>query len=51
MREVDYRTTENATHNLTKRDIKQYKEQRGEAPPERFEAPCQERMRRKRHAL
>ena len=36
MREVDYRTTENATHNLTKRGIKQYKEQRGEAPPERF---------------
>lgn len=40
------RATENATHNFTKRraitgEIKQYKEQKGEA--ERFEALCQER--------
>jgi chromosome segregation ATPase len=40
--------TENATHNFTKRraiagEIKQYKEQKGEA--ERFEALCQERVR------
>ena len=39
--------TENATHNFTKRraiagEIKQYKEQKGEA--ERFEALCQERV-------
>lgn len=44
------RATENATHNFTKRraitgEIKQYKEQKGEA--ERFEALCQERVRRK----
>jgi structural maintenance of chromosome 1 len=42
------RATENATHNFTKRraiagEIKQYKEQKGEA--ERFEALCQERVR------
>jgi structural maintenance of chromosome 1 len=41
------RATENATHNFTKRraiagEIKQYKEQKGEA--ERFEALCQERV-------
>lgn len=42
------RATENATFNFTKRrgiagEIKQYKEQKGEA--ERFEAMCQERVR------
>jgi structural maintenance of chromosome 1 len=47
------RATENATHNFTKRraitgEIKQYKEQKGEA--ERFEALCQERVRRKSFA-
>ncbi|KAH9170044.1 cohesin complex subunit psm1 [Lactarius sanguifluus] len=45
-KEEQDRATENATHNFTKRraiagEIKQYKEQKGEA--ERFEALCQER--------
>ncbi|KAH9959956.1 cohesin complex subunit psm1 [Russula dissimulans] len=45
-REDQDRATENATHNFTKRraiagEIKQYKEQKGEA--ERFEALCQQR--------
>ncbi|EMD32195.1 hypothetical protein CERSUDRAFT_118824 [Gelatoporia subvermispora B] len=45
-REAQERATENATFNFTKRrgvagEIKQYKEQKGEA--ERFEALCQER--------
>ena len=45
------RATENATFNFTKRrgmmgEIKQYKEQKGEA--ERFEQLCQERVRRSR---
>ncbi len=45
------RATENATHNFTKRraitgEIKQYKEQKGEA--ERFESLCQERVRQKK---
>jgi structural maintenance of chromosome 1 len=49
-REEQDRATENATHNFTKRraiagEIKQYKEQKGEA--ERFEAQCQERVRGK----
>jgi chromosome segregation ATPase len=47
-KEEQDRATENATHNFTKRraiagEIKQYKEQKGEA--ERFEALCQERVR------
>lgn len=47
-REALERATENATFNFTKRrgiagEIKQYKEQKGEA--ERFEALCQERVR------
>jgi len=46
-KEEQDRATENATHNFTKRraiagEIKQYKEQKGEA--ERFEALCQERV-------
>jgi structural maintenance of chromosome 1 len=49
-REDQDHATENATHNFTKRraiagEIKQYKEQKGEA--ERFEALCQERVRSK----
>ena len=48
-REAQERATENATSNFTKRrgiagEIKQYKEQKGEA--DRFEALCQERVRR-----
>lgn len=47
-REAQDRATENATFNFTKRrgiagEIKQYKEQKGEA--ERFEALCQEKVR------
>jgi structural maintenance of chromosome 1 len=47
-KEAQDRATENATSNFTKRrgivgEIKQYKEQKGEA--ERFEALCQERVR------
>ena len=47
-KEEQDRATENSTHNFTKRraiagEIKQYKEQKGEA--ERFEALCQERVR------
>ena len=46
-KEAQERATENATFNFTKRrgiagEIKQYKEQKGEA--EKFEALCQERV-------
>ena len=47
-KEAQDRATENATFNFTKRrgiagEIKQYKEQKGEA--DRFDALCQERVR------
>lgn len=47
-REAQERATENATHNFNRRrgiqvEIKQYKEQKGEA--DRFEELCQERVR------
>ena len=47
-KEAQDRATENATFNFTKRrgiagEIKQYKEQKGEA--ERFEALCQQKVR------
>lgn len=47
-KEAQERATENATFNFTKRrgiagEIKQYKEQKGEA--EKFEGLCQERVR------